>query len=103
MLKTGSVMSVIAFSKTDFRKASVETLDGGLRTSRPTSRWAFVCPVLVVLAVLSQPPSKTKIIDQETLTAAVRLDVKNRLGDVGHSIFKTDFRKASVETRSAAA
>jgi hypothetical protein len=56
----------IAFSKTDFRKASVETLDGGLRTSLPTSRWALACPVLVGLAVLSQPPSKPMIIDQET-------------------------------------
>jgi|GEM_PF-3712339 len=35
-----SVNRVIAFSVTDFRKASLETLGGGLRTSRPTSRWA---------------------------------------------------------------
>jgi hypothetical protein len=44
----------------------METLGGGLRTSLPTSRWALACPVLVGLAVLSQPPSKPMIIDQET-------------------------------------
>ncbi len=44
----------------------METLGGGLRTSLPTSRWVLACPVLVGLAVLSQPPSKPMIIDQET-------------------------------------
>jgi len=44
----------------------METLDGGLRTSHPTSRRAFACPAQVGLAVLSQPPSKLMILDQET-------------------------------------
>ena len=55
----------IAFSETDFRKASVETLGGGLRTSRPTSRWALACPALVGLVVLNQPPSKPTIFEKE--------------------------------------
>ena len=54
---------LIAFCETDFRKASVETLGGGLRTSRPTSRWALACPALVGMAVLSQPPSKSMVIE----------------------------------------
>jgi len=49
-----------------FRKASMETLGGGLRTSRPTSRWAFACPVLVGLVVLNQPPSKPMIFERES-------------------------------------
>jgi len=52
-------------SKPDTRKASVATL-GGLRTSRFTSRWALACPAQVGLAVLSQPPSKPMILEQET-------------------------------------
>jgi len=44
----------------------VETFGGGWRTSLPTSRQACECPVLVGLAVLSQPPSKPMIRDQET-------------------------------------
>jgi len=55
----------IAFSETDFRKASVETLGSGLRKSRPTSRWALACPALVGLVVLNQPPSKSMILDQK--------------------------------------
>ena len=55
-----------AFCETDFRKASVETLGGGLRTSLPTSRRAFACPAQVGLVVLNQPPSKPMIFEQET-------------------------------------
>jgi hypothetical protein len=56
----------IAFSETDFRKASVETLGGGLRTSLPASRRALACPALAGLVVLNQPPSKPMILEQET-------------------------------------
>ena len=31
--------------------------DGGLRTARPTSRWARACPARVGLLVLKQPRS----------------------------------------------
>jgi hypothetical protein len=56
----------ISVCETNFRKASVETLGGGLRTSRPTSRRAFAYPARVGLVVLNQPPSKPMIFDQET-------------------------------------
>ena len=38
--------------------ASQATLGGGLRTSRPTSRWVLVCPARVGRAVLSPPSSE---------------------------------------------
>jgi len=56
----------ISVCETNFRKASMETLGGGLRTSRLTSRRAFAYPAQVGLVVLNQPPSKPMILDQET-------------------------------------
>ena len=41
----------LACCETEIRKGSLETLGGGLRTSRPTSRWALKCPALVWRAV----------------------------------------------------
>ncbi len=37
------------------------TLGGGLRTSRPTLRRAFACPLQVGRAVLSPPPSEPRV------------------------------------------
>lgn len=83
------LLTLTAFSKTDFRKARVATFGGGLRTSLPTSRRACASPATfggglrtsslprasparAGLAVPSQPPSEPMTFSPETARSTER-------------------------------